>query len=43
MKIKTMIEISVFAVLTAIGARMMVPVPIVPFTLLTLFCLLAGL
>ena len=43
MKIKTMIEISVFAVLTAIGARMMVPVPFVPFTLQTLICMLAGL
>lgn len=43
MKIKPMIEISVFAVLTAVGARMMVPVPFVPFTLQTLICMLAGL
>lgn len=43
MKIKAMIEISIFAVLTAVGARLMVPVPFVPFTLQTLVCMLAGL
>ncbi len=43
MKIKTMIEVSIFAVLTAVGARLIVPLPLVPFTLQTLVCMLAGL
>ena len=43
MKIKTMIQISLFAVMTAIGARLTIPVPILPFTLQTMFAMLAGL
>ncbi len=42
MKIKSMIEISLFAVLSAVGARLMIPVPFVPLTLQTLVCMLAG-
>ena len=42
MKIKSMAEISLFAVLSAVGARIMIPVPFVPFTLQTLVCMLAG-
>lgn len=38
-----MILISIFAVLSALGARLMIPVPFVPFTLQTLVCMLAGL
>ena len=38
-----MIYISIFAILTAIGARIAVPFPLVPFTLQTMFCMLAGL
>ncbi len=43
MKIKTMIQISLFAVMTAIGARLTIPVPVIPFTLQTMFAMLAGL
>lgn len=43
MKIRAMIQISLFAVMTAIGARLTIPVPILPFTLQTLFAMLAGL
>lgn len=43
MKIKQMIQISMFAILSAVGARLMVPVPFVPFTLQTLVAILAGL
>ena len=39
MKIKSMAEISLFAVLSAVGARIMIPVPFVPFTLQTLVCM----
>lgn len=37
-----MAEISLFAVLSAVGARIMIPFPFVPFTLQTLVCMLAG-
>lgn len=43
MTVKDMAQISIFAVLTAAGARLMVPVPVVPFTMQTLVCMLAGL
>ncbi|MEG1912308.1 MAG: biotin transporter BioY [Cloacibacillus sp.] len=42
MKIKSMVLVSIFAVLSAVGARLMIPVPFVPFTLQTLVCMLAG-
>lgn len=44
MKIKTrdMILISMFAALTAIGAFIKIPTPIVPFTLQYLFCAYSG-
>lgn len=38
-----MAYVSIFAILTAVGARIAIPVPLVPFTLQTLFCVLAGL
>ena len=37
-----MTEVSLFAVLTAVGARIMIPLPLVPFTLQSLVCMLAG-
>lgn len=43
MKIKSMVRISIFAVMSAVGAKLMIPVPFVPFTLQTLVCILAGL
>lgn len=43
MKIKNMILISIFAVLSAVGARLMIPLPFVPMTLQTMVCMLAGL
>ena len=43
MKINQMIQVSIFAVLTAVGARLMIPIPFVPFTLQTLVCISAGL
>ncbi|SHJ48771.1 biotin transporter BioY [Tepidibacter formicigenes] len=45
MKIKTrdMILISIFAALTAIGAFIKIPTPIVPFTLQFLFCAYSGI
>ncbi len=45
MKIKTrdMILISMFAALTAIGAFIKIPTPIVPFTLQFLFCAYSGI
>ena len=43
MKIKTMTRISIFTVLTIVGARIMIPLPLVPFTLQTMVCMLAGL
>ncbi len=43
MKTRRIIYISIFAILTAIGARISIPLPLVPFTLQTMFCILAGL
>lgn len=43
MKTRRLIYISIFAILTAVGARIAVPLPLVPFTLQTMFCMLAGL
>ena len=43
MKIETMAQISIFAVLTAVGAKLMIPLPFVPFSLQTLVVMLAGL
>ncbi|MTI67881.1 MAG: biotin transporter BioY [Firmicutes bacterium] len=42
-KIRDMILISMFASLTAIGAFIKIPTPIVPFTLQFLFCAYAGI
>lgn len=41
--VKSMVLCAMFAVLIAAGAFLRVPVPLVPFTLQTLFALLAGL
>ncbi|QIB27738.1 biotin transporter BioY [Caloranaerobacter azorensis] len=41
-KIRDMILVSLFAALTAIGAFIRIPTPIVPFTLQFLFCAYAG-
>lgn len=38
-----MAQISIFAVLSAVGARIMIPVPLVPFTLQTFVCMVAGM
>lgn len=35
--------IALFAVLTSVGARINIPLPVIPFTLQTMFCVLAGL
>jgi biotin transport system substrate-specific component len=43
MKTRRLIYISIFAILTAVGARIAIPLPLVPFTLQTMFCMLAGL
>ncbi len=43
MKTRRIIYISIFAILTAVGARIAIPLPLVPFTLQTMFCMLAGL
>lgn len=43
MKTRRLIYISIFAILTSVGARIAVPLPLVPFTLQTMFCMLAGL
>lgn len=43
LSIRDMILISLFAALTAIGAFIKVPTPIVPFTLQFLFCTYAGM
>ena len=43
MKTRRIIYISIFAILTTIGARIAIPLPLVPFTLQTMFCMLAGL
>lgn len=37
-----MTEISMFAVLMAVGARIMIPLPVIPCTLQSLVCLLSG-
>ena len=42
MKIKTMILTALFAILMAVGARITLPLPLIPVTLQTLFCILAG-
>lgn len=43
MKTRDMLLISMFAALTAIGAFIQIPTPIVPFTLQYLFCAFSGL
>jgi len=43
MKTREMAYVSMFAILTAVGAHIAIPVPLVPFTLQTMFCVLAGL
>lgn len=43
MKIKDVILVAMFAALTAIGAFIRVPIPIVPFTLQFLFCAYSGI
>lgn len=43
MKIKNLILVATFAALTAIGAFIKVPIPLVPFTLQYLFCAFAGI
>jgi biotin transport system substrate-specific component len=43
MKTRRIIYISIFAILTAIGARIAIPLPLVPFTLQTMICMLAGM
>ena len=43
MKTHDMAQISIFAVLSAVGARIMVSLPLVPFTLQTLVCMMAGM
>ena len=43
MKINDMTRISIFTVLTIVGTRIMIPVPLVPFTLQTLVCMTAGI
>ncbi|WZL75074.1 biotin transporter BioY [Clostridiaceae bacterium 35-E11] len=43
MKTKEMILVAIFAALTAIGAFIQIPTPIVPVTLQYLFCAFAGL
>ncbi|WP_296868259.1 biotin transporter BioY [Thermovirga sp.] len=40
--VKTMVLAAMFAVLTAVGAYIRIPTPVVPFTLQTMFVLLAG-
>ena len=42
-KIRNMLLIAMFAALTAIGAFLRIPTPLVPFTLQFLFCAYAGL
>lgn len=42
MKTRDMILVGIFAALTAIGAFLKIPTPIVPFTLQFLFCAFAG-
>ncbi|MEW8955507.1 biotin transporter BioY, partial [Clostridium sp.] len=41
--VKEMIQVSIFAALTAIGAFIRIPMPYVPFTLQLFFCLMSGL
>ena len=40
--IKDMVLVSLFAVLMSIGARLSIPLPVVPFTMQFLFCALSG-
>lgn len=42
-KLRTMVLISLFAALTAVGAFIKIPTPVVPFTLQFFFCSFAGL
>lgn len=43
MKTKDMILIAMFTVLMIIGAKLMIPMPLVPFTLQPLVCMLTGI
>ena len=43
MKTKNLILVALFTALTAVGAFIRIPVPVVPFTLQFLFTMLAGL
>jgi len=43
MKIKSLAMIALMAALTAAGAFIRIPMPLVPFTLQTLFCVLSGI
>jgi biotin transport system substrate-specific component len=43
LKTRDMIMVSIFAVLTAIGAFIKIPIPYVPFTLQWLFCAISGI
>ena len=43
MKTKDMILIAIFAVLMTVGAKLMIPMPLVPFTLQPLVCMLTGI
>lgn len=43
METRKVIYISFFGIMTAIGAKIAIPLPLIPITLQTLFCLLAGL
>lgn len=42
MKIKDMILVAMFAVLTSVGAYISIPIPTVPITLQFMFCVLSG-
>ncbi len=43
MKTRRLIYISIFAILTAVGAKIAIPLPLIPFTLQTMFCILSGI
>jgi len=43
LKVKSLVLIAVMAALSAAGAFIRIPVPLVPFTLQTLFCVLSGI
>jgi biotin transport system substrate-specific component len=43
MNTRNLTLVALFAVLTAVGARINIPLPVIPFTLQTMFCVLAGL